>query len=434
MFALHKYHPKFIALMNAIPDSSDPDSGTHLVNTFASVISSNVQTKDPQQIVDEHDTDTVFEHGKDPSAKTIKKSWWETRSDTMPQFLVRSLFPLGPARKMTPPYFNRSNQGILCQPHAENNNLRPIEFVANYVNRIFCRASTTDEPMDAADVMNGFVEIFTSTQPVHNHEIDDLSFVFVKGKDLKPVCAKRLDIVHALRVLFYSGYLVFFANPTAFKWCHPVFLITNVFLAQTNFFPPNSDMDQPLSDAEKNNYLLALGLNIYEAMRKPFDAEFFLNSYDIFPSTINPTTMPTMGNMGALLGLSYVPAAHAAPTPLPNDDDDIFTPLHFLFGKQVPDHTTEDDITAEVFDHYILHNYTAVHDKRDEQVAQLDTKQLKILLTIICPKSTLKLQNNKNYGIKSKKAMVELLQKHTTDFDTSHADYLAELKDTNAPA
>jgi hypothetical protein len=408
---VRRYLPKFTTLMNDIPaDPDHADSGTQLVKTFATVITTSIQAKNPQQIVDEHDTNRAFtiEHGKEPSHKTINKAWWESKEPEKPQFIVRALFPIGPASKMTPPYFTRINQGILCQPHAENNNFRPIEFIADHVNKIFCRATHAGEPMNAKEVMEGFVEIFTSTTPVGNLDIDGLSFVFVKGKDLKPVRANRLDLVHALRVLFYTGYMVFFANPTAFKFFHPLFLITNVFLAQANFFPSNSDMNQPLSDAEKNNYLLALGLNIYEAMRKTLDAEVFLNAADLFPATVNPTTMPMP------LGLGY-------------DRLDIFTPLYFLFGHNVLEDTTEDAIVAEFFDHSILDFF---NDAKSDKFEQMTAGNLKTLLTICCPKTVLNLRAKKNYGLKDKTAMVNSLKQHITTFGTNHAAYLTDLEAT----
>lgn len=416
---LHKFLPKFAAILAAIPGKpEDQDSGTQLVKTFAETIGSKLDAKDPDQLVADHATDLVFEDGKEPSAKTIKHSWWNS-FDSRPQWLVRALFPLGPASNVTPAHFRRTNQGILCQPSAETG-LRPIEYIAKQVNRAFCRANK----MDAEDVMAGFVDIFTNTNPLDDDVIDNLGFVFVTGKDMTEAPANRLDLVHALRLLFFTGYLIYFCNPTAFKWAHPIFLVTAVFQAQTNFFPPNKDMDRPLSEAQKSNYLLALGLNVFEAIRNPFDADFF-HSADLFAATINPTSMPQP------LGLGYVPPPGApAANQHPPDEFNLVYMTNFLLGNQVAEDTTEDGITAELFDQDVLINYNAVRNKNEQLVAQLVARELKTLMTIICPKTALKLQARQNYGCKTKAAMITILNDHITTFGTTHQAYLQDLAAT----
>lgn len=412
---LHKFLPKFTAILAAIPGKpEDQDSGTQLVKTFAEAIASKLVAKDPDQLAADHATGLVFDDGKEPSAKTIKRTWWDS-SDSRPQWLVRALFPLGPASNVTPAHFKRTNQGILCQPSAETG-LRPIEYIAKQVNRAFCRANK----MDAEDVMTDFVDIFTNPNTLDDDVIDNLEFVFVAGKAMTEAPANRLDLVHALRLLFFTGYLIYFCNPTAFKWAHPIFLITAVFQAQTNFFPPNKDMDRPLSEAQKSNYLLALGLNVFEAIRKPFDTDFF-HSADLFPATINPTSMPQP------LGLGYVPPPGA---PAANQQPpDEFNPTKFLFGNQVAEGTTDDGIAAELFDQDVLINYNAVRNQND-QLPQLEASELKTLMTIICPKTALKLKARKNYGCKNKPAMVAILNHHITTFGTTHQAYLQDLAAT----
>lgn len=418
---VHKYLPMFIDRMNAIPIEESRDSGTCTIKNFAQCLVEKVGPKNPQQIVDEHATHFAFHHGKEPSANSLNPLWWDSCHPDQPQFLFRALFQLGPASTVTPPSFKCANQGILCQPHAENNELRPIEFLAQHVNLVFCRSATMDDTMDETEVMDGFVEIFTSTEPTSVHEIDDLSFVFVKGKGLNVIRANRLDLVHALRVLFYTGYMIYFANPVAFKFCHPLFLITNVFLAQTNFFPSNNLMDHPLSDAQKSNYLLALGLNVFDVMRKPFDAEFFLNDHHLFPATINPTTMPDP------LALSFVPQPGAGP-----DGLNVFTPLYFLFGwSGLQEGTTEDGITAQLFDKDVLINYNAVVQS-NEHLPQLTCEDLQTLMIIICKKTSLKLKAKKNFGCKTKADMIALLNQHITAFGTTHATYLQDLDAAHA--
>lgn len=409
---LHKFLPNFTAMLAAIPAKpEDETSGTQLVKTFAEAIANKLAAKDPDQLVADHHTDLVFEPHHEPSAKTIKRSWWDSSDSSRPQWLVRALFPLGPANQVTPAHFNRTNQGILCQPSAETG-LRPIEYIAHHVNRAFCRANK----MDAEDVMTDLVDIFTNQNTLDDDVIDNLNFVFVTGKAMTEVQANRLDLVHAIRLLFFTGYLIYFTNPTAFKWAHPVFLITAVFQAQTNFFPNNKDLNHPLSDAHKSNYLLALGLNVFEAIRKPFDADFF-NSADLFPPSINPTNMPQP------LGLAYAPPPGAPPPP-----PDEFYPTYFLFGNQTTDQTTHEGITAELFDQDVLINYIAVRDNTDD-LPQVTCRELKTLMTIICPKSALRL-NMKNFGHAKKANMLDTLNEHITTFGNTHATYLHDLAAT----
>ena len=67
---LNSFLPKFAAILAAIPDSPDHESGTHLVKTFADLIATKLGAKDPATLVADHDTALVFEDGKEPSAKT----------------------------------------------------------------------------------------------------------------------------------------------------------------------------------------------------------------------------------------------------------------------------------------------------------------------------------------------------------------------------
>ena len=115
---LHKYLSQFVTILTTIPGNPGaPDSGTQLVKTFAEAIARKLGDKGPEQLVAEHATERVFEPGQEPSAMTIMLSWWN--ETPRPSSLVRILFPLGPANKVTPAGFQRANQGILCQPSAE---------------------------------------------------------------------------------------------------------------------------------------------------------------------------------------------------------------------------------------------------------------------------------------------------------------------------
>jgi hypothetical protein len=416
-----RFLPTFHNVMNMVPSDSDqaPRPGAKLVKTIASLMNASVETKAPQQIVDDHKTSTVFAYGKEPSPQTLNQSWWESADPNRPQLLVRNLVSLGPATTMTPPYFKKNvKEGILCESAPENNNLSPIEFIAIYATNIFSR-----EEMDAQEVMAALVEIFTEITPLGNAAIDGLSFVF-NGK--KTVRANRLDLVHALRILFYTGYMIFFANPTAFKFFHPLILITNVFLAQKNFFPSDSDMDLPLSEAEKNNYLLSLGLNIYEAMRNTFEGKFFLNCTDLFPATVNPTMMPPPP---APLFLGVVDGVDQPP------EDNIFRHRYFLFGENVPEDSFDffDFFSPLMFDHSILSNFKAAEEYNFKQLTE---KEIKNLLIICCPKTTLTLdekkRKQKNNGLGKRSEMITLLKQYITTFATKHAAYLNELEGTKA--
>ena len=409
--------PKLINMFNDIPDSSDYASGTCLIKGYTRLITTFLQAKNSQQIVDAHATATVFDCTKPLCTANIKWDWW-FNTDEKPQFLARSLVTFGPANSLSPPYFQRPNQGILCQPHAVNNNMTPIEYLVHTVNMEFCR---TREHMAADEVMEGFVEIFTSTDPVGNPDIDNHSFVFVKGADLLPIKAKRLDLVHAIRVVFYTGMLVYLANPKDFQHYHPLVLITNIFLAQNNFFPTNKDMDKPLTKAQKTNYLLALGLNIFEAIRKDFDASFFLDNADFFPPTFNPTTMPAPQR-----AIGYVPSG--SPPSAPPASEAVFHTFYFLFGERVLQNQTEPDTTikAEPLDDSILPYYEyAVNNEFD----QFNRDQLKTLITIVCPKHTLNLKDKTYFGLKKKTNMTAFLTQHLPAFNAIYFGYITDLKE-----
>lgn len=424
---LSAYLTEMTTVLDAIPSKpEDINSGTQLIKTFADIISTKLGDKTPGQLGADHATDIVFEDGKEPSAKTIKRAWWSSYTSS---WLFRVLFPLGPTSYVTPDYFQRTNQGILCQPSSKTG-FSPIEHVANQASRAFCR---TGKMGDADDFMEFLVDIFTNTQPVDDDDIDSLSVVFVTGKAMTEIYANRIDLVHAIRLLFFTGYLIYWCNPTAFKWAHPVFLITAVFQAQANFFPPDKDMDTPLSEAQKSNYLFALGINVCEAIRQPFDARFF-NSADLFPATINPTSMPQP------LALGYVPppppgAPPGAPPAAANQQTtDEFSPAYFLYGNQVAEGTTDADIPAELFDQDTLFNYNAVRNQNGDLQAQLEARELKILMTIICPKSALNTKARKNHGCKNKAAMIATLRDHIGTFGTTHQAYLQDLEATEPDA
>jgi len=413
---LQAYKPKFCSILENIPDKNDIRSASRLVKMYAEILVDKVGSMTPQKIVDNHRTDAAFNPDQgDPSPQTMKESWWN--DDSNPHFLFRTLFPIGPASTLIPPYFQRMTQGILCERHFDNNHLSPIEFMLRHATKVFCHCN-----LDGAEAMEVFIEICTSTDPVvNNQDIDalgyapDKEFVMVAGKQNYAYRANRLDLVYALRLLFSTGYMIFFANPIGFKWCHPFHLITNVFLAQTKFFPEDSYMDEIMSDAEKQNYLFALGVKVFHAMNKELMADFF-QSRHLFPTMVSPTNMP------APLALGYVPQPDA-PQP-----DDPFTTSSFLFGNQVPEDTTEDGITAKIFDFAILENYNAVLECKN--LGQLSTTDVKTLVIIICPKTTLPScqTKKKNYGLGNKAEMIRLLEENITTFGTTHEAYLKDLE------
>lgn len=407
---IHKFVPKFASILASIPGPGVPKSGTQLIRLFADVINQHLGSKTPEQFVADHATNQAFEDDQEPSNKTIKREWWESKDGAR---FARALFPMGLANMVTPPYFNRINQGILCQPSAETG-FRPIEYIAHHVNRAFCRAN-----MDADDVMNDYVDIFTNPNPLQDDVVDKLEFTFVSGKEMLEYRANRLDLVHAIRLLYFTGYFTYLCNPTAFYWTHPLFLITAVFQAQTNFFP---SMLNSLSEAQKKNYLLALGLNVFERIRKPFEAEFF-DGADLFPATGNPTNMP---QDPFRLGYSAPPAGAPEGAPAGAHEELVFNPTYFLFGEQIANGTNNNGIAATIFDQDVFNNYTAVHDNTT-YLPQVKASELTTLMTIICPKDALEHPTKPNYGYKKKAHQIALLKKHITTFNTTHHLYLQEL-------
>jgi hypothetical protein len=421
--AVTKSKDQLVKIFNDIPDSNDQGSATRLIKGYASIISGFAVNKNSQQIIDDHATALVFGTGPIGRA-SIKPDYWNSE-ETGP-FFLRSLGCIGPANALCPPYFHRPNQGILCQPHAENNDMTPIEYLVRAVYMEFCR---TREPMDANEVMKGYIEIFTELKPVGNSIIDGLSLTMVKGNNLVPLKATRLNIVHALLILFYTSHLVYSANP-ALHFYHPMVVITNIFLAQKNFFPPNEGMDKPLTDAHKKRYLLNLGLSIYEVLRVATDTSLFLDNAELFPVTFNPTTMPPTPK-----AIGYrIPSSEEAAIPsseeaaIPSDEQAVVKTLYFLFGNQVRENTIQPDttISAEPLDYSIIDYYM---DAVDNNFDTMTKANVQTLITIVCPKDTVNLNSKKFFGIKTKEMMTTLLTKHLPAFNTAYKRYVTDVKE-----
>lgn len=414
---------QLIEVFLKIPDDFDSTTGKKLIKGFSSVIIDAIEHKSPQQLVDDHTREFVFGQVKAPVTANIRPEWWSLETEGKPCFLARAILTLGPANGLCPSHHQRVNQGILCEPHAKNQNMTPIECLLHHFNMEACESG---ELLDGDQIMRDLVEIFTSTKSVGNPNIDNCDIFFVKGVQYTPVKSTRLDLVYALHLVFYTGLLVCFANPTDFKHYHPLVLITNIFRAQMNFFPDNKHMDKPLSPVQRSNYLLKLGINIFETLRKDFDAKFFLDNADFFPPTSNPTMMP------APRALAYVPGAAALVLDAAHDkqdNDSVFETWYFLFGKRATENDRDlenPDIEAEPLDASILPIYqSAVNNEFDS----IDRSRLKVLMTIICPKDILNLNAKNWFGYKTKAQMIAVINAHITTFKDTHnlEGYITEL-------
>lgn len=425
-----KYH------LNLIMEKLDSSPAGNYIKAISKIIGEALNTKDAATIVADHDTNFAFVTNMHPCTASLAQSWWKA-GETKPQLFVLAMLTFGPADGLSPPHSKRVNQGILCQPHVENNRMTPIELLGSTISDEFYRVGKQHK-MGAEEIMHGYVENFTSLQHVKNDTIDNLQIIFVKGSSqLEPVKGNRLDIVYSLHVVYYTGMLVYLANPKDFQHYHPLILITNIFLAQKNFFPPDKDVEKALSKSEKNNYLLALGVHIFDAIRKEFETKFFLDNEKCFPSKINPTMMPAPKEHILYLGAPGAPVAMPPVAAFAAADAETVQTYFFLFGKQTEenDKTQENGIKAEPLDDSIFPFYESVlnsvvdDDFSQVSLGEIKCRQLKILITIVCPKEDLKLEKKKNFGLANKAIMIALLQKRISSFNSANLDYITKLKE-----
>ncbi len=406
---------KLLATFANLPESepSAGEDGSKLVKGYASLIAAVVKDKTVDTIIRDHSRETVFEPNTLPTTNNIKQEWWNCLypGSSKEGYLARAVYSIGNVITV-PPFHKQETLGFLSV--RSFNRQTPIE---NATHNFYTEIAKTNEKLDAKGLLEELVAIFTDDQPLGNNNFENCKLVFVKGIDT--LAATRIDIVHAIRVLFYTGFLVFMANPIDFKHYHPLMLITKLFLSQDNFFPTEYMMDEPLSKADQHNFLLLLGQSIYEAIRQPFETEYFiLHGPEFFPATNNPTMMP------APPAITFTPAAAPAPPPPPSSSEIEF--YYFLWGNHLPGLPGNVDPDAQPLDEQIVKHYK--HAVENNFASIPNKSILKILITIICPNDTLDL-SKEFFGL-SRAAMVALINKHLPAFQEKHdlKSYLEDLE------
>jgi hypothetical protein len=422
----------------SLPTSTNKD-GTQIIHAYGQLLCQHVAGKTPEDLINDHATAVVFNHGKAPITSNISKTWWSTEKDGQPCFLARAMLCFGPADLLAPPHYPREklvNNGILCQPHACNDDKTPIESLFH----VFLQEA------DGVGTIDDAVEIFTSTDSVANTTIDNYEIFFVINRmhsALVPVSAKRLDLVHAIRTVFFLGLLVFYSNPVDFQHYHPRVLYQAIFSRQTNLIPPN--LDKTLSPATRANWLFALGTKIFEKIRKEFDATFFLNNATLFPTSPVHTLMPLAGLLRTAAS-SYHASDHATDHATDHASDQAadqasdhasnFDILYFLWGVKVnhddnePDDNEPDSfctVTAQPLDAKMITIYDHI---QNDNLHGLSRHQLSQLIILTCPKNNLNV-SKKLFGLENKTNMIAFIKKHHSTFLTNNPNldtYISELK------
>jgi hypothetical protein len=373
----------------------EPASGTceEFITNCANAIANHLDVTDAQLLVDNHNDPATFQH---PGTKRklndhINPAFWRMNAVGQPAALVRSILTIGPTADYLPSGVVRDNQGILCQTNSWNDNKTPIEYLAH----ILLKSVVKQGHVTSDALFNTYINLFTNTGPFYDDAIDDTRITFVKGiENTTTTNGNRLDIVNTLRLAYLIGLVVYLANPTQFKHYHPIFIITRIFLAQKNFFLLDHASD--FGPVQQHNYLLSLGIQTYETIRKSIDPILLLNNRALYSS------VPLM-------------LTHRHEAPEPSEHTDRF----FLFGNPSTEGASELNCYAQPLDASTVDFY--YNALNQEEIDSYKVKDTINLITMVCPQDVLPSHSARNFGIKSKPNMIALLREHIATFHANNA-------------
>lgn len=369
---------------------TESECGAFILSS-ASTLATHIDAKNPEDLIKDH-TDGVFHASNRASNQNITEMFWGQNRTGQQAALVRSMLSIGPANDYTPSWYHRDNQGLLCQPSFKNHDKTPIEYLAHNHRIEANKAGGISTPRE---LMSNYIKLFTSTDDTHNECIDNLTIHFVKGMEQTVhIKGGRLDIVYTLRLAYIIGLVVFLSNPTQFNHYHPIHVITRIFIAQKKLFIVDHE-SRPLSEEEKRDYLISLGLSVYETFRKPIDATLFLNNRNLFSSA---------------LALGYVP-------PAPPEHKDHF----FLFGEtSTQGFKDEENMEARALDSNVVEFY--INALNGENLGSYSREDLCNLIAMVCPKTSLKpnFATLRFFGFYDKKAKVAHISAHIHTFHAKH--------------
>ena len=374
----------------------DPTPGTceDFVNNCATTIANHLDATDAQLLVDNHTDPAIFQNpgNKKKLNDHITPAFWHMNAVGQPAALVRSILTIGPTADYLPSGVSRDQQGLLCQPNSWNDNKTPIEFLAQFhIKEVIKQGGHVTS--DA--LFKSYIDLFTNTGTFYNEDIERKSITFVKGiENTTTTTGNRLDIVNTLRLAYLIGLVVYFANPVEFKHYHPIYVITRIFLAQKNFFL--MDHVSEFGPVQQHNYLLSLGIKVYENIRKSIDSILLLNNRALYSAA------PLM-------------LTHRDDHPEPSEHTDRF----FLFGIPSTEGASELNCYAQPLDASTLEFYNNALNQED--IDSYLVKDIINLITMVCPQEVLPSHSARNFGIKSKPNMIALLRDHIATFHANNA-------------
>ena len=430
-YAMHHALNKLLPSAPA-PASENASQTTTFLKECYAVISEHIGMTTAADLINDHATTNIYGEAH-ATTNNIKEDYWKSSATGQPAALMRSILTIGPAKFYCPDYYIRNNQGILCEPSCHNHDKTPIELLGHTYIMVLKQAGGTPS---SDEVFDNLVQLFTSTDVQNNPTVDNMVIYFVKGTSKKEqIKGTRLDIINTLRLVYIIGYIVFLSNPLDLKHYHPLHVIQRIFLAQAKFFTPNHDLEAPLSDTEKHNYLFSLGFAVYESLRITFDAAIYINNAELFPASTSLTNMPPP------LALGYVSGHHAPGLPSlghaqhadADADDAVHQTRYFLFGQNANEGETDDDLLdayAQPLDADVLELYKDIQLK---QLSGYENNNLLNLVIMICPKVLGKDGHpikGRQFGLKTKKDIIAYINKHADNFHATHNldPYIHELE------
>jgi hypothetical protein len=386
---------KITSVLQTMYDNPTSGACEDFIQNCATTIASHLDATNAQLLVDNHTDPAIFQappYGKKKLNDHITDSFWRMNSVGQPAALVRSILSIGPAANYLPSGVVRDNQGILCQPNSSNHGKTPIEFLAHVH---LMEVIKPGGHVTADTLFNTYIDLFTNTGTVHNDKIEEQKITFVKGiENTTTSIGNRLDIVNTLRLAYLIGLVVYFSNPTQFKHYHPIHVITRIFLAQKNFFL--MDHVSEFGPVQQHNYLLSLGIQVYETIRKSIDPLLLLNNRALYSSA------PLM-------------LTHRHEQPEPSEHTDRF----FLFGIPSTEGASELNCSAQPLDASTLEFYNNALNQED--LDSYYVNDIINLITMVCPKEVLPSHSARKFGIKNKPSMIALLRDHIATFHANNA-------------
>jgi hypothetical protein len=360
--------------------------------------------KTANDLIADHSNSLVFS-GTSVVAN-IKPEWWQTGTQLNGSSALYRLIG-EPTHLYCPPFDVRHDsvkysrhQGLLCSPsNGLMGCLTPIEQLAQtyFLSIADCGVLS----IDSKEFFNGLVQIYTCPYDMKCTSIEVAKIMFVKPGHNVNMQGNRHDIVRFLQFDYLLAMIVYLSNPVGFLHCDPLRVIINIFTSQKNFFPV--DIDMPLSDSEKHNFLFSLGMQVAEVIRQSH-ADFYVDNKDIFPVNSVLTEYPS----------GYQSVTHQT-----------FMVKYFLFSNVSNEEERIEDHDSVPFDQDMLEMFNA----SDANLKSFTWENLRVLVRMIFPLQELVNKKHENFGFTKSEAIMKKIVKQRDIFITKHKleSYMTEL-------